>query len=314
MKIKTLLCAALTTLCATLLISQPVLAEEALPDVRIQISPVSSLVPLPASSSREYTFSVENTGAKTFSYKVYTTPYSIDTSTDEYQNSFSQETSYTQITRWISFKDINGQWKDTVTFRINPSEKQTITYRIQVPADVPAGGQYATIFSEALNDNVSAEGIRTISRVGLVVYGHSIGDTVLNAQITDLDLSRFLTKGNIGGSARIKNEGNVDFTATHTFTVKTLFGKTLYEQDIVSSVLPETERVIREEWENTPFMGFFAVTYRIVAVDQMEEQTNVVLIMPVLMIIILLILLTGFIIWAIMLNRRRRERRSRLVM
>lgn len=284
------------------------------PAVWLQISPVSNRVTLrpTGSDALVYTFNVDNIGSETFKYKVYAAPYSV--TNESYEVNFSNETNYTQISRWITFQKEDGSFGSTASYEIKPNEKQTITYRISVPDDVPAGGQYATIFAESDNDtNAKSSGIKTVSRVGLVIYGRTDGETNDSAEITDFTLTSFLTEGNVETSALVKNNGNTDFTAEHKLVVKKFFGTVAYEKSRVYDVLPDTSRKIEMDWEDTPAFGIFHVTSTVTALDQTKEESKLVLIIPLFVIIVALVLLTIMVVWLIILIKKRRSQKAKLI-
>ena len=280
----------------------------------IQVTPVSSRVVLRPGESLDYSMTVANIGTDKFSYSVYTAPYSVVD--EDYNVSFSNETNRTQLSRWIKFIQEDGSTTDTYKGSLEPNAKHTINYRITVPEDVPAGGQYATIFAQTDNDSENKEtsGITTVSRIGLVVYGRTNGETNESASITDWNVSGFLNQGPITATSKVKNEGNTDIEAKYKFTVKSIFGNTLHENEQAYNILPDTERRLSTEWENTSPMGLFWVTYSVSssALESAREETKLVVILPVYMIVIMLILLTILIIWIIMLVRKRKERKGRL--
>jgi len=289
-------------------------SDDQKPAISIMISPVSNNPTLVAGEKTDYTFTVTNNGSATFSFRVYASPYTV--ANDSYNAQFDQETSYTQISRWIKFYNEDDELKSEVNFTIDPDEKIKVKYQIAVPDDVPAGGQYATIFAESdkVEGEVKSSGVKTSSRAGLIIFGHTDGETKKTAEISDYNIKTFLTSGAIGVSSKVSNTGNVDFSAVHNFTVKSLFGKALYETgDKSYSVLPETTRSTTLEWENTPLMGIFKVQYSVTAADQNISEEKVVVVLPTFAIILLVILLTLVIIWIIILIRKRRERRSRLL-
>ena len=291
----------------------PVYADDVKPSVWLQISPVSERVVLSPGQSLDYQFNVENIGGEAFSYKVYAVPYSVTNRT--YELNFSTETERTQISRWITFRDASGNFSTEATFTIEPASKQTIAYRISVPDSIPDGGQYATIFAESIpaNSAVQTSGIKTVSRVGLVIYGRSSGDTINDAEILDYKFDSFLTSGQVASTAVAKNNGNTDFEARYNLIVKSLFGKTIFEKKAVYDVLPDTERDISVEWPDTPLFGIFRITSSVTALDKTEDHTKIVLIIPLFILIIMLVLLTILIVWLIIIIRKRKEQKSRLV-
>ena len=280
----------------------------------IQVTPVSSRVVLRPGQELEYSMVVSNIGTDKFNYSVYTAPYSV---VDEnYNVSFSNETNRTQLSRWIKFIKEDGSTSDIYKGSLDPNGKQTINYRISVPENIPAGGQYATIFAQTDNDNDNKDtsGIKTVSRIGLVVYGRTNGETDDRASITDFSVPGFLNNGPITATSKVKNEGNTDIEAKYKFTVKSVFGNTLHEDEQAYNILPDTERRLNSEWKNTSPMGLFWVTYSVSssALANAKEETKLVIILPIYMILIMLILLTILVIWIIMLVRKRKERKGRL--
>ena len=55
------------------IIASNAFADDATPQILIQVSPVSTQVILEAGKSKEYTMTVKNSGASDFSYHLYTT-------------------------------------------------------------------------------------------------------------------------------------------------------------------------------------------------------------------------------------------------
>ena len=287
--------------------------DENTPAIWLQISPVSNKVVLKEGEDADYNFTVSNIGSEEFNYHVYAAPYSVND--EDYNINFNKDTDRTQISRWIKFYDSEGKLTDKANFKIGKGEKQTIRYKISVPDSIPAGGQYATIFAESdeTEGDVSGSGIKTVSRVGLIIYGHTEGETDDAAVITDFNVPAFMTSGNINGTARVENNGNTDFEAAYEFKVQSIFGKDLYEKNGSYNILPDTARRMKTEWENTPMMGFYRVHYKVSALngDVVQEKDKIVVILPIFVIILSIILLTLIIVWIIILVRKRRERKSR---
>lgn len=278
----------------------------------IQVTPVSAHVVLRPGQSLEYSVIVSNKGSEKFNYSVYAAPYSIVD--EDYNISFSNETNRTQIARWITFLKEDGSTTDKYLGTLEPGERHTVNYRISVPDDIPEGGQYATIFAQTeKDDNEDITGIKTVSRIGMVVYGRTNGETVDSAKIVDYNIPGFLTHGPITATSKVANDGNTDLEVKYNFTVKSIVGNELYSTEDVQNILPDTERRATFEWENTSAMGIFWVTYKVTATEEIvREETRLVIILPVYMIVIMIILLTILVIWIIMLVRKRKERKARL--
>ncbi len=287
------------------------------PPVWLQISPVSKTATLMGGQVLEgddYTVEVKNIGTEPFQYKVYASPYAV--TGENYDLDFSEEgsTTYTQISRWITFKNDKGEYVKELTYSIKPGEAKTIPYKITVPDDVPGGAQYAVIWAQTINGGSNeSSGVQTVSRAGMVIYGRSIGDTFQTSEVTDYDFTKFTFGGALTAKATIKNTGNTDFNAYYDYTAKTVFGKVLKEDSGSIATFPGTEYHANVNWENTPFIGVFTVTWKITAANVIKEETRVVMIMPVFMIVLLILLLTVIIIWIIIIIRKRKERKSRVL-
>ena len=290
----------------------------------ISISPVSKILQLQPSTVYEDSFKVTNNGSDNMDFEVYASPYSYTYSeeADEYQLGFSRENNYTQITRWITFKGTDGSYSTSPKFVAKPGESVEIDYRISTPDSLPAGGQYAVLFAHTLSSTTTSSGIKTEASPGLVVYGRASGETVTQAEITSLELNRSKTdvdgnvKNIINAYAKIKNSGNVDFTASGKLKVEGVFGRTYYEtpsNEARISVIPDTELAVSDEWTETPYFGLFKATWTVSAAGQSDSVTQMILILPAPIIVVMILLLTIIIVWIIIMVRKRKERRSRFM-
>ena len=306
--------AAVACLLLSICVAAPTLAEDG-STASIKLTPVSNYFTIKANDVQNYTFKIENTGTKGFSFKTYTAPYNVIGENYEPDFSESNETSYNQIARWISFKDpTNGNYVKEAIYSVNPGEEVTVEYRVSVPSDIPEGSQQCVIFAETINNDIlTGASIRTISRVAHIVLGHGLGETKDFGEVTDFSTTGFFTTAGINASAKIKNNGNIDILAAYTFRIETLFGKNIYEDSDTYTMFPETERKTSSTWENAPLFGVFKMYYMANAGGHIQEKSHIVIIMPVFMMIIAAILLTVMVIWIILLIKKRKERKSRLV-
>ena len=293
--------------------------EEVSPDappILIQISPVSNQVILEAGKTKEYTKTIKNSGKSDFNYRLYTTPYSV--ANENYDIDFSTETNRTQVSRWIKFYQ-GDKLVERPTFAIKSGQTQLVKYVIEVPDDIPAGGQYAAIFAEteaadSKSDNSGNSGIRTASRVGLIIYGRTNGETVETGEITDFNIPGFLVSGNISATSKVKNTGNTDFEAIYDISVSSILGAELYKKQSIYNILPETERRVNLEWADTPFMGIFKVKFKVSAPGEngVREEEKLVIKYPIVMIILTILVLTGITVGVIIAVRKSRARKARL--
>lgn len=271
----------------------------------LQISPTMKRITLDPGEKHSGEMTVKNAGQVNFSFKVYAAPYTI--TGDNYEPDFSSETHFTQISRWVTF--------EADQFTVTPGQEQIIKYTIAIPEDVPAGGQYATIFAETINDDEGEESsIKTVSRLGMIIYANIAGDTRIGSEITKFDLPTFyssFTVPDITATARVKNIGNTDFEATYRFKVEPLIGDLVYDEEKVQVILPDTERQAELIWADTPLLGIFKITFSVTAGESHQEITTTVVVLPPWLIAIVALLLTLLVIWLIIKLRRREQLRSK---
>ena len=292
----------------------------------ISISPVSKILQLSSSSSYDDTFKVTNNSNSPMDFEVYAAPYSYNYSEDNnsYSLGFNKENNFTQITRWITFRDASGNYVEKATFKADPNSDVEIAYRITTPASIPAGGQYAVLFAHTLSSTENSNGIRTEASPGLVVYGRAEGAVNISGEIKDLEIKSTMPSENgektvINATSKVKNTGNVDFMASGTLKVTGIFGQTYYETPSDStksriSVIPESELTVSDSWDDTPFFGLFNVSWKVTAGSTNNESiTKFVIIMPPILIIVVILLLTILIVWITIMVRKRKERRSRFM-
>lgn len=299
-------------------------AESAPAGTSISLSPVSKVLELSSNSSYSDTMQVKNDGKDDLEVEVYAAPYSYVYSEDEdaYKLGFSKENNFTQITRWITFKDQGGSWVKKATYTIKPGATLDVNYKITTPDNIPAGGQYAVIFAHTLSSATTTSGIKTEASPGMIVYGRSTeGETVIAAEISDMTVGRKMneeTKSeNFYASAKVKNTGNVDFSAVGTLRVDAIIGAGSYETASTGnnarvSVIPESELVVSDEWTESPSFGIYKVTWTVNAGEESQTVEKIVFVNPVPFIIFSIILLTIVVVLVIIKVRKRKERRSRL--
>ncbi len=334
-KLTTIFTALAVTLLGATTYVTPVFADEKSaekpaekPAVELQLSPTTLVVTTEAGDLLEEDsefcttgteegcrFTVKNIGRDPFDFKIYITPYTITSEDNEANFSEDVDMTYTQISRWITIRDSNGNYKREVRYHLNPEESVTIPIRIEVPDDVPGGMQRAAIWAEPITSGTSSGtmGVNANVRTPVVIAGRSIGDTSQEAQISDYGFQRFSLGGPLTASATVKNSGNTDFIITSTYTARSFFGKVLYEDEQRTPAYPGVEYHLNTTWENTPYLGIFTVNYSIETGNNKQNETHVVAIMPIPIMILVISLLTVIIIWIIIIIRKRKERKARML-
>ncbi len=298
----------------------------------ISISPVSETIRLYSNSVYDRTFTVANNGDNDMEVEVYASPYAYTYSEeqDAYQLGFSHENSFTQIVRWISFQDLGGSYVENPHFTIAPGSKLEIPYRISTPDNIPAGGQYAVIFVHTISgpDTAHSNGVVTEAAPGIIVYGRSMeGEINSTIEISDLKIGKLDTqkdessdsiKSGYTASAKVKNIGNIDITASGSLVVSSIFGKKIYETNgsgnSIISVIPESERDITDTWSKLPNFGIYKATWTVTAGENTQSISRLIFINFAPVVIIGILVLTAVIFWIIIRARKRKERRSRFAM
>ncbi|MBR3138038.1 hypothetical protein IKG41_01690 [Candidatus Saccharibacteria bacterium] len=292
--------------------------------ISIGIEPTSKTIQLSSESIYDNYIKIKNDSDEDVKVEVYAAPYSYIYSEEEesYKLGYSNQNNFTQISRWISIDDGNGNFVAKPTFTVKANDSLKVTYRIETPKNIPAGGQYAVIFAHALANATTASGIRAEPNIGMIVYGHSTeGEAESKAEISNLQINTSITDGNgttknnINAFAKVKNTGNIDFNAYGTLKVEPIIGFSSYETErkVPVSIIPEAELVVKDEWVDTPSFGLYKITWTVTAAKE-ESQTieRIVFLVSPIYIIVFIIVLTIIIIWIIIRVRRRKERRSRL--
>lgn len=254
---------------------------------------------------------VQNPGSRAFRYKVYFTPYSVTGPDNELSFSHEGDAVHTQIARWVKVKNADGEYVDEAIFTIGPGETQTVEYQVTIPDDIPGGSQYAVLWAQIMNEDEGAGGIQTLGQVGSVITGRSSSESREEADIRDLDMTRFTFGGALKASAKVNNTGNTDFEIKATYTARTFFGKEIHSDEKTVAAYPDIDYDVEMEWNETPMLGIFNVEFKVTAAESEVTETHIVVIMPIFVMILLILLLTIIIVWIIILVRKRKERKAR---
>lgn len=289
----------------------------------ISLMPVSKVLQISSASVYEDKITVSNDGGEEIKIEVYAAPYSYVFSESEgiYKLGFNNENNYTQITRWISFDTGNGEWATKAEFTVPAHGSLDVKYKISTPDSIPAGGQYAVIFAHTLTGVVSSNGIKTEASPGMVIYGRSNeGETKISAGVSDLKVGYGTVENDsrkdvFYASAKVKNDGNVDFSAVGKLRVESILGGGNYETPSNAgriSVIPEAELTVSDEWKDSPSFGLYKVSWTVTAGESTETIETIIFVNPLPAIIVLILVLTIIIVWVTIVVRKRKERQSRL--
>ena len=278
-------------------------AEVEKPEVSITMSPAKSVInDLGPGAKHSGEFKIINTGKKAFDFTVSISPYSVNSS--KYDNNYNRETNYTQISRWVTF--------DKTSYHLESDESVMVSYSINIPTDIPAGGQYAVIFAETSGDESPEDSaISTMQRVGMLVYAHLEGDTRIEGILESQEIKKFFFNPPIYATSLVKNTGNTDFDVTYNLKINSLFGKEVYKGDRVHAVLPETSREVEQDWEETPKLGIFKVTQDITLFEKVYTMKKTVFVCPIWLLITIIAILVILVTIIVQKIRNRSKKASK---
>ena len=276
-------------------------------DAWLQVSPVAKrLNPLNPGEITEDSFKINNLGDREITVEIYTTPYFMTSTTPD--SSFESDNIYTQISRWIKFLDQSGKYLDRLSIQLGAGENKEIKYQITIPKDVASGGQYASIFAESVPDE--SQGVSTSTRIGMPLYTSVKGKTRTGAKITKVEMNHISFDNKLHVAADVENTGNIDFQSSNEVTLSTIFGQELQNNTAVQTIFPDSINTVLAEL-NSPSIGFFKLTYKIRALDEVIEETHIVLVLPPFIIAIglALLVLTIVVVGHHIIQKRKTKKR-----
>lgn len=242
------------------------------------------------------------------SYKIFSTPFSV--SDKNYDVDLETRNDFNQIADWVTFDLAEGSVKGGETVKI--------PFTINVPEDVPGGGQYATFVVRIADDgNVSENkyAIGTNRQVASILYAKIDGETRQEGIILENKIDGFFFSSPIEGSALIQNSGNIHFSADSYLRVFPLFSN----EEIYSSaenpkqniVLPNTTLSTTNTWEETPGIGIFRVVQTVSYLNNTSSTEKTVFVCPLWFLALWVILICGGAFWIFTNSRARKKAKKR---
>lgn len=276
-----------------------------LPEYRIQMSPaISDVGDLKPGSTFSGKFKVQNTGTKQFDYTISISPYSV---IDEaYTSDFESMNQYTDIVEWITLSKTSGS--------VDPNGEDEVAYTIKVPADVPAGGQYAILAAQLIPEDGENEGgtnIKVAQQVGMKLYANVQGNTRRTGSVVENKISGILFNPPIQATSIVENTGNTHTAARYILQVFPLFGNeeiyTNEEDPITLNILPETRRFNTVTWQGAPHLGIFRVKQTVTIFDETSTTEKIVFLCPIWLIFVILLLIFCLVFWIVSRVRGRNK-------
>lgn len=310
-KYKYIFCAifAALTLGITAMFANSVRAAEQKAAIQLQVTPTKQKLSLEPGQTYESSYTIMNIGALEFTYTAEATPYSVNDQT--YGGNYETRKNYNQIADWITFNESEK------TGKIQPGQSKEVHFTINVPKDTPAGGQYAAIMASTSDGNTDDANIKTVNRVGMILYASVAGKTRDEGSIKSNNIPGFLFEGPLAATALVENTGNVENTAKYTFRVWPLFGKeTVYnneESPVSLDIIPETTRFSSISWEEISPIGIYWAQQIVDYAGQTDTVEKFVIICPLWLLFVIFALIFFIIFWLVSRarGRKRGNRESR---
>ncbi|MBR3052326.1 hypothetical protein IKG60_01745 [Candidatus Saccharibacteria bacterium] len=271
------------------------------------VLPMSQRFSLEAGKSYTGSITIANPISATEDFSFSVTAEPLGTFGDS--NSFAQEGAYSDIVKWITI--------DNPTGTLTPNEHQDVTFTINVPEGVPAGGQYAALVVTENSDARATENanVNNILALASVIYADVSGITTRDGSILENTIPGFSLDPNFNLATTIENRGNTHSDALITIDVKNAFtGDTVFPTGNDSGnfkelVLPETIRYINRHIDNLPPLGIFKVTQTVYFNDTVSTTEQNVVICP-LWFIFLVVFVFVFILTIIFARIRHHHKKK----
>lgn len=280
--------------------------------VSLTVSPQHESIVLNPGETFHGTIKVSNASTSTRStdYEVSVGSFSRtkgSNSLDDYGDiNYIDRSTYNMIMDWITIEEPNGS--------VEPNETVVVPYTIEVPKDVPAGGQYASFIVKDATKLVSeGEGVAVdnVLQVLSILYAEVTGDTRQEGEITTNSMPSFLLNGPLTAESMVRNSGNVHTRAEYTFQVWPLFSDeevcTNEEDPETSMILPDTERYHAQTCE-LPSVGIFKAKQVVKIFDKVSIVERTVIICPLWLLFLMLFVIIAIVIWVVMRVRGNKKR------
>lgn len=273
------------------------------------VSPMKEKIILNPGETYSGSFKVTNPAKNTedFSYVVSVSPVFVD---ENYNIKYEEMGDFNQIVNWIKLDKTSGTLK--------PNGVDDIYFKINVPNDAPAGGQYAAIVVKSNDNDTSSKSdglhINQSMAIAHTILAELTGTSAHSGKISSINLPSFMLSGKITGSSTIENTGNVHGDATYKLQVFPLFSSeevyTNEEDPDTNTVLPGRTFYHETTWNETPAVGIFNVIYTVEFEGVSEQISKLVIICPLWLIFIIVFIVVALVVWIIIRVKGRKKSRA----
>ena len=260
--------------------------------VSFVVSPMIEKIALKAGEIYRGSITVANPKSATedFYYKISLSPYSVIG--EDYTADFETMSDWSRIVEWTTLEDTEGVLK--------PNETKKIYYRIAVPENAPAGGQYLKI-GVTSNGAARGEGVQDVYEMASLVLVSIDGETKHEGQILGTEIPGFVASGKPNLTYKFTNEGNVHETATTKVVVKNVItGEIVYPKENEENlqefvIMPESTRVVSRELGTLPPLGVFEVNETVSYMGNEISPSIIMIVCPVWFILLMMGLILSIV-------------------
>jgi hypothetical protein len=266
------------------------------PEIHFTVSPSTLRLNLTLGQKTDGSYLVKNTGKQELDLRVMATPLKYEG--ENYNPIYETDWSRALSANWVTY--------DQDKFHLKPDETFIVNFHVNVPKDVPSGGQYMALMTEEVpNKPAQGSGIVSNKRIALKTSSYVMGETHLVGKILT-QKADFWQPDGIESLVRVENTGNIDFSITTSMTVKSWFSRKIKYQTkpVTLDVLPDSTRAIEMEWSNAN-IGLYRVTIESKYLDQVKITEHTVLVLPYWLIALLIIVIFAiFVLWLRRYNKK----------
>ena len=232
----------------------------------IKVWPTDVELTLGRGETATKTVNVQNLGSEPIMLQAYVMDFSKDRNGDFAFYEPGHE-SYS-ASKWLSI--------DSFDLELAPAQSQEVEVTVSVPGQVEPGGHYTALFFEAIPP--SSEGTVSIStRIPTLFYvtvpGATEAEVIANAEISSLLLPGFAGQSRLDAGVVVRNSGNVHLTVAAKAYFDGYWGGSS-ELDLGQKIiLPNSEGMLKEEWQEAPYFGRVRAN---VVIGYLDNQGDVV--------------------------------------
>jgi P pilus assembly chaperone PapD len=213
------------------------------------------------------TINVYNQGSEPIRVSAYAMDFSIERDGD-FNFSEPGHESYS-ASKWLNIEKAD--------FELAPGESKEVEVIVSAPATVEPGGHYAALFFGAVpsgNQSAVSVSMRIPTLFYITIPGVTGADVSANADILSLQLPGIAGRGPVEMGVVVRNSGNVHLTVAAKAYFAASWGNSS-ELDLGQMViLPNSEGMLKGEWQRSPLFGRVKVSVVIGYLDQQGELVN----------------------------------------